>query len=102
MSNLMVVIASTRPGRVGLPVGQWVHRRAVEHPAFDVDLVDLADLGLPFLDEPFESVYIPFVTQFPDEERRFRPNETTEAAITAMLDELERWVGALRTLAGQL
>ena len=46
----------------------------------------------------FESVYIPFVTQFLDEERRFRPGETTEAATAAMLDELERWVGALQSL----
>jgi NAD(P)H-dependent FMN reductase len=52
MPNLMVIIASTRPTRVGLPVGRWVHRRAVEHPSFDVDLVDLAELGLPFMDEP--------------------------------------------------
>jgi NAD(P)H-dependent FMN reductase len=51
MPNLMVVIASTRPGRVGLPVGLWVHRRAVDHGAFDVDLVDLAELALPFMDE---------------------------------------------------
>lgn len=50
--TLMVVIASTRPGRVGLPVGQWVAGLAEEHGAFAVDLVDLADLGLPFLDEP--------------------------------------------------
>ena len=26
--------------------------RATEHPAFDVDLVDLAELDLPFMDEP--------------------------------------------------
>ena len=50
--TLMIVIASTRPGRVGLPVGQWVTRRAEEHGAFAVDLADLADLGLPFMDEP--------------------------------------------------
>ncbi len=50
--RLMVVIASTRPGRVGLPVGEWVAARAREHGGFDVDLVDLAELGLPFMDEP--------------------------------------------------
>lgn len=52
MPKLMVIIASTRPGRVGLPVGRWVHQRAVERPTLDVDLVDLAELGLPFFDEP--------------------------------------------------
>jgi NAD(P)H-dependent FMN reductase len=50
--TLMIVIASTRPGRVGLPVGRWFEGRAREHGGFDVDLVDLAELGLPFMDEP--------------------------------------------------
>jgi NAD(P)H-dependent FMN reductase len=50
--KLQIIIASTRPGRVGLPVGQWVRDRAVEHGAFDVEVVDLAVLNLPFMDEP--------------------------------------------------
>jgi NAD(P)H-dependent FMN reductase len=49
---LQVIIASTRPGRVGLPVGQWIYERAVAHGAFDVELVDLAEVNLPLLDEP--------------------------------------------------
>lgn len=52
MPNLMVIIASTRPTRVGMAVGRWFVDRATEHPAFDVDLVDLAELDLPFMDEP--------------------------------------------------
>ena len=50
--TLQIVIASTRPGRVGLPVGQWFYERAAEHGGFDVELVDLAEINLPFLDEP--------------------------------------------------
>jgi NAD(P)H-dependent FMN reductase len=183
--QLMVVIASTRPGRVGLPVGRWFHERALAHGGFDVDLVDLAELNLPFMDEPdhprlrrythqhtrdwsaraaaadafvfvtpeynhgynaplknaidylhhewvhkpvgfvsyggvaagtravqqlkpvvasvrmtplVDAVYIPFVPQFLDEERRFRPNDVTEASATAMLDELVRQANALRPL----
>jgi NAD(P)H-dependent FMN reductase len=49
---LQVLIASTRPGRVGLPVGEWFVAVAQEHGAFEVDLVDLAVLDLPFFDEP--------------------------------------------------
>ncbi|HEY4025281.1 MAG TPA: NAD(P)H-dependent oxidoreductase [Candidatus Dormibacteraeota bacterium] len=185
MPNLMVVIASTRPGRVGLPVGRWIHQRALDHGAFDVDLVDLAELALPFMDEPhhprlrryqhehtkrwsarvaragafvfvtpeynhgynaplknaidylihewehkpvgfvsyggvaagtravqqlkpvlsslkmtpvIEAVYIPFVQQFLDHDRRFVPSETTEAAATAMLDHITRWEAVLRPL----
>jgi NAD(P)H-dependent FMN reductase len=50
--RLQVIIASTRPGRVGLPVGTWFDRRARAHGAFEVELVDLAELRLPFMDEP--------------------------------------------------
>lgn len=49
---LQVVIASTRPGRVGPSVAAWVRDRADEHGAFDVELVDLAEVNLPLLDEP--------------------------------------------------
>jgi NAD(P)H-dependent FMN reductase len=52
MPSLLIIIASTRPGRVGLPVGRWFDARARAHGAFDVDLVDLLELDLPFLDEP--------------------------------------------------
>ena len=52
MPALNVVIASTRPGRVGLPVGQWFTQAAREHGAFEVEVLDLAELNLPFMDEP--------------------------------------------------
>lgn len=52
MPTLQIVIASTRPGRVGLPVGEWFLDRARAHGSFEIDLVDLLELGLPFMDEP--------------------------------------------------
>jgi NAD(P)H-dependent FMN reductase len=52
MPKLAVVIASTRPGRVGWPVGQWFLDRARAHGKFEVELVDLKELNLPHLDEP--------------------------------------------------
>ncbi len=52
MLKLAVVICSTRPGRAGLPVGQWFLERARAHGSFDVALVDLKELALPQLDEP--------------------------------------------------
>ena len=52
LPRLLVVVASTRPGRVGLPVGAWFHQRAVRHGGFDVEWVDLAEVDLPFFDEP--------------------------------------------------
>ena len=52
MPRLLIVIASTRPGRIGLPVGEWIAQRALAHGGFEVELVDLAVLQLPLLDEP--------------------------------------------------
>ena len=52
MPTLQVLVASTRPGRVGSTVGRWFAGVARDHGRFDVELVELADVGLPFLDEP--------------------------------------------------
>ncbi|MGH3500663.1 MAG: NADPH-dependent FMN reductase [Nocardioidaceae bacterium] len=52
MPNLQVVAASTRPRRVALPLASWIRDVAITHDGFDVELVDLAQVGLPFLDEP--------------------------------------------------
>ena len=49
---LQIIIASTRPGRVGPSVASWIHERAVAHGGFDVELVDLAEVNLPMFDEP--------------------------------------------------
>ena len=49
---LQIVVGSTRPGRVGLPVARWAEKAAAAHGGFAVELVDLADVGLPLLDEP--------------------------------------------------
>lgn len=51
--RLTVVIGSVRPGRSGLPVAQWFveHARALGDD-FEITLIDLAELNLPFLDEP--------------------------------------------------
>jgi NAD(P)H-dependent FMN reductase len=52
MPKLQIIIASTRPGRVGLPVAEWFRAWAEAHGGFDVELVDLAEVDLPFMDEP--------------------------------------------------
>jgi NAD(P)H-dependent FMN reductase len=185
MPTLTVIIGSTRPGRAGLPIAQWFIGRAIDHGAFDVRVVDLAELNLPFLDEPnhprlheythehtknwsaivsasdafvivtpeynfgltapvknaidflhqewkdkpigfvsyggiaagtravqqlkqvvttlkmlpvFESVNIPFHTQFIDEEGEVQANDIMIKAASAMLDELARTESALRRL----
>ena len=52
MPTLQVIIASTRPGRIGGAVGEWFAGVAREHGSFDVEVVDLAEVDLPFMDEP--------------------------------------------------
>jgi NAD(P)H-dependent FMN reductase len=52
MPVLTIVIASTRPGRVGLPIAEWFAERARAHGGFDIDVADLLEIGLPFVDEP--------------------------------------------------
>ncbi|WP_068297423.1 NADPH-dependent FMN reductase [Pararhodobacter sp. CCB-MM2] len=50
--TLKIIIGSTRPGRKGPAVAKWVETLARQHGGFTVELVDLADMELPLLDEP--------------------------------------------------
>jgi NAD(P)H-dependent FMN reductase len=50
--QLHVVVASTRPNRVGLPVARWFHAVAARSEHFHAELVDLAEVALPLIDEP--------------------------------------------------
>jgi NAD(P)H-dependent FMN reductase len=52
MPKLHVILASTRPGRAGEPIADWFAEHAAAHGAFEVELVDLAEVALPFMDEP--------------------------------------------------
>ena len=52
MLQLGVIVASTRPGRVGLPIAEWFVERAQLHGKFEVSLLDLQAFALPLLDEP--------------------------------------------------
>ena len=54
MTNLKIaiIVGSTRPGRIGPLVGNWV-RDNVASPGVDFELLDLQDYNLPLLEEPF-------------------------------------------------
>lgn len=54
MSNLKiaVILGSTRPGRNGKAVAEWVLTKAKERAGADYELIDLLDYPLPHLDEP--------------------------------------------------
>ena len=48
----MIIVGSVRPGRVGLPIAEWVKSEAEKTGKFEIDFVDLKELNLPFMDEP--------------------------------------------------
>lgn len=52
MPLLQVVIVSTRQGRKGHAVGTWLADEARAHGGFEIEVVDLAAVALPVLDEP--------------------------------------------------
>lgn len=186
MLNLQIIIVSTREGRLGDSVASWFADCARRHGKFSIEVVDLAQVNLPMLDEPnhprlrqyehehtkawsavidradcfvfvtpeynfgappsllnaldylqhewaykaagfvsyggvsggtrsvqmakqvvtslkmmpiFEAVAIPFFSQYIDATTRvFSPGEVQEKAAAAMLDELLKWTGALKTI----
>ncbi len=52
MRRVHVIVGSNRPGSAGRPVADWVARHAGARGNLDITVVDLAEVGLPFLDEP--------------------------------------------------
>jgi NAD(P)H-dependent FMN reductase len=54
--NLKIIIGSTRPGRVCPTIAAWVAQSATAHGKFNVEVVDLAEVNLPFLDEPHHPI----------------------------------------------
>ena len=52
VTKLMIIVGSVRPGRIGLPIAEWVRAEAEKTGKFEIDFVDLAELALPFMDEP--------------------------------------------------
>lgn len=49
----MVIVASTRPGRLGPAIAEWfLTASGAGTMAGSIDVADLSEIGLPFLDEP--------------------------------------------------
>jgi NAD(P)H-dependent FMN reductase len=51
-ARVAVVIGSTRPARISGDIAQWIARTAQEESSLHYEMVDLAEVNLPFLDEP--------------------------------------------------
>lgn len=52
MYKLKVITSTTREGRKGNIVAEWIMELAKNNEAFDVELLDLAAINLPLMDEP--------------------------------------------------
>ena len=52
MIRIAIIIGSTRPGRNGEAVAQWVYEIAQRRNDAEFELVDIKDFNLPLLDEP--------------------------------------------------
>ncbi len=50
-NKLHVIVCSTRPGKVGIRVGEWFFAEAQKHGQLEVELVDLAAVNLPMYNE---------------------------------------------------
>jgi NAD(P)H-dependent FMN reductase len=54
--SIAIISGSTRPGRNGEAVAHWVHEQARNRVGVQYDVIDLADVALPFLDEPVPAI----------------------------------------------
>jgi NAD(P)H-dependent FMN reductase len=52
MYNLKIITSTVRPGRKGPLVASWITGLARQHGQFNVELLDLAEIKLPMMDEP--------------------------------------------------
>ncbi|MBU3144811.1 NADPH-dependent FMN reductase [Clostridium sp. CF012] len=56
MTKIAIIIGSTRPGRNGAAVANWVYEISKKRTDAEFELVDIADYNLPLLDEPYPAM----------------------------------------------
>lgn len=52
MNKLKIITSTTREGRKGISVANWIVELANKVEGFEVELIDLKEVNLPFMDEP--------------------------------------------------
>lgn len=75
MNNIKIITSTTRVGRKGVAVANWINEMAKQSNQYDVELLDLAEINLPFMDEPNH----PRLQQYQHEHTK-RWSETINAA----------------------
>lgn len=88
---MQIVIGSTRPGRVGDAIGRWFDALARDDASFEVELVDLATVNLPLLDEPHQPEEHTYVH---DHTRRWSETVSRADAFVFVIPEYNHGVNA--------
>jgi NAD(P)H-dependent FMN reductase len=57
MPRIAIIAGSTRPNRRSRIVADWIHAIAQERADAEYEVVDLADVNLPLLDEPVPAAF---------------------------------------------
>lgn len=57
MFKLKVITSTVRPGRKGPIIAQWIMEMAKAHEGFEVELLDLAEINLPMMNEPNHPIF---------------------------------------------
>ncbi|GEO08247.1 NADPH-dependent FMN reductase [Segetibacter aerophilus] len=53
MNNIKIITSTTREGRKGISVANWITGLAKQNNKYAIELLDLAEINLPFMDEPY-------------------------------------------------
>lgn len=61
--KIAIILGTTRPGRVGHQVAQWVADHAAERASASYEVIDLERVGLPLLDEALPAAYGAYANQ---------------------------------------
>lgn len=54
--KLKIITSTNRSGAKGRIIANWISEYARENSDFNVEILDLAEINLPFMDEPFHPV----------------------------------------------
>ncbi len=52
MTNLKIITSTTREGSTGIVIAEWITEIAKRHNDYQVELLDLSKINLPFMNEP--------------------------------------------------
>lgn len=57
--NIQIIVGSTRQNRIGGQVAEWVKTHADSHEGISFEIVDLAEVDLPFFNSAVSPMYAP-------------------------------------------